>query len=90
MTTMEALKWAFEIKNASPEERLVAIYIATIVNQDGVAVVDLAEAAKWCGFISSARHIPRLQDVRGAIQSLPNIKYDYFDACALIVMEDGK
>lgn len=79
MDTMKALSWAFGTKNLLPEERLMAIYIATIVDQDGIALFEAAEAAEWCGFVSPARRIPRCGDVRGAVQSLPEIIYEFWD-----------
>lgn len=92
MNTMKALKWAFDTPNLLPEERLMAIYIATIVNQDGIAEVDETKAAEWCGFVSSARRVARLGDVRGAVQSLPGIIYEYHEGGKIYIsmVGDGK
>jgi hypothetical protein len=82
---MQYLSWAFNLR-ALPEQKLLAIYVAGVVNQDGFVLIDEETAARWCGFVSPARNIPRLHHVGAFLQDIPGLKFEYRD-CGKISVE---
>lgn len=87
--TIQALDWAFKLEDVSPQARLVAIYMACRVGQDRIVAIDLANTARWCGFVSPAHKVPRTKDVKCALQEIPGITYDYHDNGAALVDMGG-
>lgn len=87
MTTFKAISWAFSLQDIEPESKLLAIYLASIVDQDGVAIVSLASAAKWCGFLSPSRQMPRVMRVQASLQEIPGIVFECNEECGVVRVE---
>lgn len=77
MGTFQALDWAFKLGGTPPDAKLMAIYIASLWGMAETVTIDEIRTAEWCGFLSPALRIPRLPSVRGALQSIPGIRYEY-------------
>jgi hypothetical protein len=86
--TITYLGWAFGLR-IDPESKLLACYLAGIFGQDGVTVLDLAQAAAWCGFLTSAQKILQINRVRVALQGIPGIAFEYRGDDRVMVKLEG-
>jgi hypothetical protein len=91
MDTIKALGWAMSLRGVDPDAKLLAVYIAGRMGGDGRVILDLEQAAEWCGFVSPARRETRPNRARVALQQLDDLSVDDWGQDIITVtLGDGK